>query len=173
MIQITPARIRAVGVVAAAAPFLALLGARALDPFGGPAVADAASITDAIELEAAPLRRAPKPTDAERAAVAGARALAEEPTPPTPFYYAPGTLREETPVETVTVTPTTTRSVPSFQVSAILSGAGAPIAVINGKALRVGQEILEGWMLVEVHEAAREVVIEHTDGGRLRVPIRR
>lgn len=171
--QITPGRIRTLGLLAAASPFIALVGVRVLDPFGGPAVADASTAIAEPDIATQSIRRAPKPTEAERDAIAGAAAQAGEPAPTTPFYYAPGTLRDEVIDETPTQIETPALPTPSFQVSAILSGAGSPIAVINGAALRVGQELDDGWALAEVHEAAREVVIEHTDGRRLRVPIRR
>jgi hypothetical protein len=173
MIQITPGRIRALGVIAAAMPFAALLGVRMLDPFGGPAIAGAAPATESSELDTTPERQPSTPNDAERAAVAVARAIADEPMPPTPFYYAPGTLHDEIVIDAPAPAEAPPAHTPPFLVSAILSGGGTPIAVINGAALRVGQEIVDGWTLIEVHEAAREVVVEHADGQRLRVPIRR
>jgi len=170
MNTLTPRRIRTLSVLAGAAPLLTLAAVRVLDPFGAPAPAGAGVIENP-EPDAEPVRRTPKPTEREREAARRILLMADEPTAPTPFYYPPGSLREDAP-DTVEA-PVTASPAPSFLVSAILSGAGAPIAVINGKALRVGQAIENGWSLAEVHEAERAVVIAHEDGRTLRISIRR
>lgn len=170
MTTLTPGRIRAIAVLAGATPLLALVGVRVLDPFGAPAQAGAGVIENP-EPETESVRRRPKPTEREREAARRILLMASEPPAPTPFYYPPGSLRENAP-EAIE-TPTDSAPTPVFQVSAILAGTGSPIAVINGKALRVGQAIEHGWSLAEVHEAERAVVVAHEDGRTLRISIRR
>jgi hypothetical protein len=170
MTTLTPRRIRTLAVLAGATPLLALVAVRVLDPFGAPSPASAGVIENP-EPDAQAVRRTPKPTEREREAARHILLMASEPPSPTPFYYPPGSLREDAPE--MVETPEAALPAPSFQVSAILAGAGSPIAVINGKALRVGQTIENGWSLAEVHEPERAVVIAHEDGRTLRISIRR
>lgn len=173
MMRLTPMRIRLLVVAGGAAPLAALAGVRMADPFSAPASAGAASSASAIDAEPTPPKANTKPTARERAAAAHILILTADPAPPTPFYYAPGALHDDAPtaqpVETRPLEPPT----PAFEVTAILSGAPSPIAVVNGKALRVGQEIAPGWRLAEVDERERSAVIAHDDGRSVRVRIRR
>ena len=58
---------------------------------------------------------------------------------------------------------------PDFMLSAMLPSANNSLAVINGKACVMGDEVEPGWTLIKIAAKDRYVILKHTSGRRLRV----
>lgn len=54
--------------------------------------------------------------------------------------------------------------VPQFRLTGVIERGQKPLAAINGKVFRVGEEVEPGWTLISVHGGERSVEIRHTDG---------
>lgn len=54
--------------------------------------------------------------------------------------------------------------VPQFRLTGVIERGNTPLAAINGKVFRVGDEVLPGWTLQAVHGGERSVEIRHDDG---------
>lgn len=53
---------------------------------------------------------------------------------------------------------------PEFTLTAVMPSPARPLAVINGKARRIGDEIEPGWVLSAIDGDARRVVLTHRTG---------
>lgn len=63
--------------------------------------------------------------------------------------------------------------IPSFSVSSILPNPKNPLAVINGKPCRVGDQLGDGWKLQSIDGDARTVTVIHVSGKRVKVSLKK
>lgn len=55
---------------------------------------------------------------------------------------------------------------PEFSITSIVTGT-QPMAVINGKARRVGDDMGDGWSLIDIDPTRRQVTVQHLEHGVL------
>jgi len=85
-----------------------------------------------------------------------------------PFWFEDITLSEYTnPFEVpLDPKPSVDNLLPEIVVTAILPNAKNPMAVINSKPRRVGEEFDGGWQLIGIDGQNRTVILLHTSGAR-------
>lgn len=62
--------------------------------------------------------------------------------------------------------------IPSFQLSTIVTSGRTPMAVIDGKPRKIGDEIRGGWTLLHIDGTARTVTIAHLSGREVTVGLK-
>ncbi|MCB9847844.1 MAG: hypothetical protein H6814_05465 [Phycisphaeraceae bacterium] len=62
---------------------------------------------------------------------------------------------------------------PEFQVSTIMATGSGNIALINGKAHRVGDALEGGWKITSIDAKAKQVVLEHAGAEPLTISLNR
>ncbi len=148
-------------VLAGIAPLALVLAARLVLPSAIPMSAMAEE--DAREPLQAPaawlLER-----DASRADPALLRVHTSEPAFPSPMALRDGTDEQVAePAQVVVPDEPAAPDAPGVVLSAVLGGA-RPLAVIDGKALRVGSLVAPGWTLAEISALRHSVVLRHESG---------
>lgn len=163
------------GVLVGTLPVLAILIVRIGVPDAGPSTSKAA---DALGMSQAPARYTPPTASDEEVAyrercesLRGGSAMSS------PFFI-PVVEEDDLPEAPVLIehepdAPEPEFSVPTVEVTSILSGGRKPLAVIGGKPLSVGDELGDGWSLVKIDGKSGSVSIGHAEHGVVRVPIRR
>lgn len=148
----------------AAAPAVVAQGLRLAD-LTSPRAASAASTAPVAAAPQAPLGT-PTPAQAKAAewiATQDARSLRDPFVPPAlpELDAAPSATQVVTAPEHATATP---GRVPQFRLTGVIERGQKPLAAINGKVFRVGEEVAPGWTLISVHGGDRSVEIRHEDG---------
>jgi len=100
-----------------------------------------------------------------------AHPLKEDAAIDSPFWFEEFNFDEYTaPTQTLSKPrPVVETQVPEFFVTAILPSPKNPMAVINGKPYRIGDEIVPGWKLLAIDGKARTIFLIHRSGKRLSV----
>ncbi|MCW5753892.1 MAG: hypothetical protein KIT24_04190 [Phycisphaeraceae bacterium] len=151
--NLDPAIVRRLAVIAAIAPCLAVGMARLISSAPAPAAARAA----APQQRAAEKVPPPKPLSAaQKAALAYASAIELPVTEPSPFHEPLRELKSQAPeIEELDILPTPPHW---WRVTSIISGR-KPIAVINGRPMAIGDVVDDGWTVLRIDPHGRLVTI--------------
>ncbi|MFG0258186.1 MAG: hypothetical protein ACF8GE_09820 [Phycisphaerales bacterium JB043] len=145
-------------IVGACFPLCVLAFTYFADPLGQPQGASASVDDEDVEIDTSGTTREahPRAGEALEAIVSydyGVQAR-------NPFRYRDGELYN-TIVDVTDTGPVMHTS--EFQVTSILGGT-SPIALINGKAYRQGDEVINGWRVEAIMPEHRQVTLRHADG---------
>ncbi|MHC4975914.1 MAG: hypothetical protein ACYTF7_04830 [Planctomycetota bacterium] len=145
-------------LLGAAFPLAVLALTYVADPLGAPQRATASEQgTDTEGTDSTTSRKA-HPDAAEALEVITSYAFDE--AAKNPFRYRDGELYNTS----VSVTDNGTLMISSeFQVTSILGGS-SPIALINGRAYKAGDEVINGWRVEAIDPTQRYVTLRHPDG---------
>lgn len=90
-----------------------------------------------------------------------------------PFWYEQSVLEPILPISIMPTDPTpmTQGLDMSFEVTTILPHPQNPLAIINSKPYRIGDEVLDGWVLLEINGDERTVILIHQTGQKLVVSL--
>jgi hypothetical protein len=149
----------------AAAPAVVVQGLRLTD-LTSPRVASATGATPVVAAADSPVGA---PSAAQKQAALWIASMDDKPLRD-PFI-APATPEPSDDSNTTQVVtapdqtgPIATSRVPQFRLTGVIERGQKPLAAINGKVYRVGEEVAPGWTLTSVHGGERSVEIRHADG---------
>ena len=94
---------------------------------------------------------------------------------PSPFYFEPAIAPIESVVrqsDPVTTRPKGVQQLPTVRVTSILPNAKTPLAIIDGKARRVGDTLESGWTVLSINGDDFTVTLVHSSGQKSRVGIK-
>ncbi len=138
----------------------------AVDPLGAPRSASASSQTpedDEVTMHHIRVRDA-----RAQEVLQSILTYDDSPEARNPFRYRPGELYDASASVVVKIP---THGTQDFVVTSILGGKN-PIALINAKAYRVGDELVNGWSVARIEPSSQAVVLVHTDGRERRITLR-
>jgi len=154
-------------LAAALAPAVAVLIARTAAPHAGPSSA-AAKTTTPERIEPVQAMDGPMLTGKQPALAAALRSREYRYESPfvVPLSEAAreGLLRD-------TQGKAQAAKAPEFVVTTVVAGAQS-VAIINGKVRRIGDELGDGWSVVEIDAPARRATVAHPEHGRLVLKIK-
>lgn len=153
------------GIAAAVAPAALILLA---DAFGRPVLAPARRAEAVLAIDASHIARASiKPSAAQIAAAEFAALAIVGPSGGPPFHY-PARAATAQPERKIASAPLPQEPqvdpAPALSLTMIMAGGREPIAMLNGKPQRVGEEIAPSWTLTAIDRTAGTATISHEDG---------
>jgi hypothetical protein len=149
------------------APAMSVIVVRTLSLEGGPATASASSVAS-VPQDTAQAMPEIALTPEEEKQLAAARQLSGMEIARNPFY-SEVFKSTELDIKTLLVEEPTeddrpvALEVPDVEVTSLAEGR-EKIAIINGKVIRIGEPVLEGWTLASIDVTSQSVLLRHTTG---------